>query len=577
MRYRGIAVCSGVVLDHSFRIAPLPQFDPELRANQPREDALDVFKRALEQLHADFSTAMEQSENMTNTELIGVQLAMLEDESFSELITSGIAEGYAPQAAVLRAAKTFEQMLIDLDDEYMAARADDVRDLGVRLACRIANMPYPSLSGLLADCIVLAQDLLPSMLMTARLQHIRGIVTENGTKTSHISILASGLEIPTIVGCKGIMDVPHGELVFLDGERGVLESGLDTTAVQKLTTRESAWQKEREELRAYASREAVTADGVSVNLLANIVNPLALDRVLSYRADGVGLFRTEFLYMNRSTLPDEEEQFSLYSAAAKKLGDRPLTIRTMDIGGDKEAECLHLPAETNPFMGYRAVRISLDRKDLLLPQLRAILRAAAYGNIWVMFPMIAVKKELTGMLAALDEAKEQLKAEGVPFGENIRTGIMVEVPSAVLQLDHFAKLVDFVSIGSNDLTQYTYAADRMNARVGYLYNFLDPAVLRLIKRTIDISAESGIACSLCGEMAGDALGLAALIALGIKKISVSPSGILTTKKRLSMLDTAVLAGIGESMINAEDATEVEHLLCKTLPQRYTPKQREEEA
>jgi phosphotransferase system enzyme I (PtsI) len=373
------------------------------------------------------------------------------------------------------------------------------------------------------------------------------------------------------------MDVPHGELVFLDGERGVLESGLSADDVRVFTARKSAYQKEREELLTYASREAVTADGVAINLFANIVNPLALDRVLAYQADGVGLFRTEFLYMNRSTLPDEEEQFSLYSAAAKKLGDQPLTIRTMDIGGDKEAECLHLPAETNPFMGYRAVRISLDRKDLLMPQLRAILRAAAYGNIWVMFPMIAVKKELTGMIAALAEAKEQLKSEGVAFGESLRVGIMVEVPSAALQLDHFAKLIDFVSIGSNDLTQYTYAADRMNQRVGYLYNFLDPAVLRLIKRTIDVSDENDIACSLCGEMAGDALGLAALLALGIKKISVSPSGILTTKRRLSMLDTAVLAGIGESMINAEDATEVEELLCKALPEGYAEETQKEKA
>lgn len=567
MRYAGIAVCAGVALNQSYRLAPLPEFDSELRTAMSTERARQAYLDARANLESEFRLTASRSGG-ANAELIEVQLAMLNDESFTEQVESGIASGYAPETAVLRAARSFEQMLSALDDEYMAARADDVRDLGVRLACRITNQPYPSLTELTEDCIVVAHDLLPSMLITAEISRIRGIVTENGTRTSHIAILAAGLEIPSIVGCKGAMEISHGETIFLDGEHGTVENGLTEDALEKCRDRELAYRRERNELMDFASQSAVTRDGKRILVLANIVNPLALDKVLAYHADGVGLFRTEFLYMNRAALPTEEEQFAVYSDVAKKLNGLPLTIRTMDIGGDKEAECLHLPKEENPFMGYRAVRISLDRRDLILPQLRAILRAAEYGEVWVMFPMIAVKRELEGMLAALEEAKAQLKSEGKPFGASIRVGIMVEVPSAVIMLDQLGKLAEFVSIGSNDLTQYTYAADRMNPRVGYLNDFLDPAVLRMIKRTIDVSAACGIDCSLCGEMAGDALGLAALVALGIHKVSVSPSGILKTKKRLSLLNTAVLCGAGELMINAEDATEVKLHLLKALPEEY---------
>lgn len=568
MRYRGIAVCAGVVLNRSFRLAPLPEFDYDLRAETSADLAQQAYRDASSSLENEFRLNGAQTGESTYADLIEVQLAMLNDESFVELIEAGIAAGYAPEAAVLRAARSFEQMLSALDDEYMAARADDVRDLGVRLACRITNRTYPSLSELTEDCIVVARDMLPSMLITAKRTHIRGLVTENGTRTSHISILAAGLEIPTVVACQGAMEIPNGELVFLDGEHGTVEDKLEDSSLDGYRDREIRFQRERDELLKFAAQDARTHDGERILVLANIVNPLTLDKVLAYHADGVGLFRTEFLYMNRSTLPSEEEQFATYSSAARKLGGLPLTIRTMDIGGDKEAECLHLPKEENPFLGYRAVRISLDRKDLLMPQLRAILRASVYGKIWVMFPMIAVKQELQGMIAALKEAKAQLKSEGVAYGETVCVGMMVEVPSAVIMLDQLGTLAEFVSIGSNDLTQYTYAADRMNPRVSYLNDFLDPAVLRMIKRTIDISAKCGIDCSLCGEMAGDALGLAALIALGIHKVSVSPSGILKTKQRLSLLNMAALQGAGELMINAEDATEVRTHLLKALPEGY---------
>lgn len=575
MRYLGIPVCAGVALSRSFRLSPLPPFDPERRAVTSKTEAQTAFQRAADALRAEFQAAQASAADTAAAELVGVQLAMLDDESYTDLVDAEMAQGFAPDAAALRAARAMEEMLLALNDETMSARADDIRDLGLRLACRIEGVPYPSLNGITEDCVVVARELLPSMLATADVSHIRGIATENGTRTSHIAILAAGLEIPTVVACKGVLDVPHGETVFLDGERGTLESGLDADALASFAARESAYMAERRELLAFANCAAATKDGKRVHVLANIVNPLALDKVLSYGADGVGLFRTEFLYMNRASLPGEEEQYRIYSAAAKKLGGLPLTIRTMDIGGDKEAECLHLGKEENPFMGYRAVRISLDRKDLRMPQLKAILRAARDGCVWVMFPMIALKRELDGMLRALDEARAELEAEGVPYGRLARAGIMVEVPSAVMMLDHLVKTAEFVSIGSNDLTQYTYAADRMNPRVGYLNDFLDPAVLRLIKRTIDVSHAAGVDCSLCGEMAGDPLGLAALIALGIDKVSVSPSGILKTKKRLSMLDATALLRVGEFMINAEDATEVRRLLLQELPRGYAPERKEE--
>jgi phosphotransferase system enzyme I (PtsI) len=352
MRYRGIGVCAGMALNRAFRLAPLPQLDYELRAGCSAAEALSAYTTAADRLKSDFRAIAKLHAGAARAELMEVQLAMLEDDAFVDRIKDDIAAGYAPEAAVLRAARSFEQMLQAIDDEYMTARADDVHDLGMRLACGIANVPYPSLSGLLSDCVVLARDLLPSMLMTAELKYIRGIATENGTRTSHISILTAGLEIPTVVACTGVMAARHGEMVFLDGEQGVVEDDLDAAAVEALSAREREYQLERGELLGFAGSESVTADGAHIGVLANIVNTVSLDKVLPTAWTAWGFSVRNFLFMNRSVLPGEEEQFAI-TPLRRKSWAAPPDHSHDGFPADKNAECLRLPKEENPFMGYQ--------------------------------------------------------------------------------------------------------------------------------------------------------------------------------------------------------------------------------
>ncbi|MEA4934891.1 MAG: phosphoenolpyruvate--protein phosphotransferase [Lawsonibacter sp.] len=566
---KGISVCSGCALA-SCRILPkLPRFDLHERTAAPAEQSMQAVRRAMEEFRADITGAAAAHTDGTACEALAeVQLAMMEDECFLEGIEAALKAGYTPQASVLQAALQQEQMLRELNDVYMSARAEDVHDLGMRLACRLVGASYPSLVGLTDDCIVVAHDLLPSMLMTAALEHVRGIAVETSTRTSHASILASGLEIPTVVACGGATSAESGEPVFLDADAGTFSCALSESEQVSAVEKERAWQTERTQLQQYIDTQPLTEDGVRIEVHANIVEPMVLERALGRGIDGVGLFRTEFLYMNRAKLPSEEEQYHIYSYAARKLNGLPLTIRTMDIGGDKKVDYLDLPQEENPFLGYRAIRICLDRPEIFLPQLRAILRAGADGTVLIMFPMIAQRSELIAARAALEQAKAQLREAGIPYGVETKIGIMVEIPSAVLLLEQMAGLVDFVSIGSNDLTQYTYAADRMNSRIASLCDFLDPAVLCLISHTIAVSDAHGIACSLCGEMAGDGLGLAALAALGIHKLSVSPSKVLKTKKRLTMLNAAGLQAAAKEILRAGDSGEVRRILQSHLPKGY---------
>lgn len=568
MRCMGTAVCPGIVLERCHKLVALPKFDTERKTDAPVDESLMTLTRAVESLQAEYAAFVTGAQVGASADVIAVQLAMLGDEYFLEGINECIREGYAPEAAVLRMAGEQEEALRALDDDYISARAEDVHDLGVRLACLIAQVPYPSLANLEEDCIVVAHDMLPSMLMKAQVCHIRGIVIETGTKTSHVSILASGLEIPMVVSCAGAMGAGENEWVYMDGDQGYFGHSLSEAEVCQYAACEKAYRQQKKELQKFIAREARTADGKRIEVCTNIVDSITLDKALAYGADGVGLFRTEFLYMNRPSLPTEDEQYHILRQAATRLGGLPLVVRTLDIGGDKGVEYLHLPQEENPFLGYRAVRICMERPDILIPQLRAILRASAAGNVQVMFPMIAIRRELLAMKKAVEEAKMQLRGEGIPFAEDIRIGIMVEIPSAVVMLDQLVPMVDFVSIGSNDLIQYTYAADRMNDKVSYLHDFMDPAVLRLIRRTIAVSDEHGIACSLCGEMAGDEIGLAVLVALGITKVSVSSSKVLKTKQLISRLNASSLENIGKDLIKATDATEAIRCLRAGLPADY---------
>lgn len=569
MHLYGIGVSAGCVLEKSYILRPLPEFDLEERSAGAFDQKHMIVQQAIDKVKKELDAVkLRYGSNAERCAFLDVQQAMLTDPIFLSDIDENLSEGYSPVAAVLRAAKVQEDMLASLNDEYLAARTEDVHDIGMRIACSICSIPYPSLKDLTCDVIVVAENLLPSMLLEGDHEHIKGIIIKGGTRTSHVSILASGLEIPTIVGCNEALNIADNEFVFMNGEKGVIAYAMSKEEFEECRKLQKDYENERRELEKYINMNAVSSDGERFCLCVNIADSAILDKALRYNIDGVGLYRTEFTFMGRSDLPTEDELFAAYSYAAEKLQGKPLTIRTLDIGGDKEIKYIDLPDESNPFMGYRGVRIYSNNRDIILTQLRAILRASAKGNVRVMFPMIAVVQEVKTVLDMLETAKEQLRSKGIAFDEQIKVGIMVEVPSAAILLDKLAGYVDFISIGSNDLTQYTYAVDRMNEKVSYLYNFMDPAILRLIKHTIDVAHGAGTECSLCGEMAGDPVGIALLVILGLKKFSVSPSKILKAKKHIQSLDCSVLRRSADELLKAEDKKEVEIFLRTVLPEDY---------
>lgn len=571
MVLQGVAVCPGYVRGASYLLSKLPEFDLSARSRLSVAETEELVRKGIAVIASQLESqrqAYEAAGDQEMADLHQVQATMLEDPAFLDEIQTAVSGGAEAAAAVLTSGTMLEQMLLSLNDDYMSARAEDIRDLSTRIACQIRGVDYPSLAQLPQECVVVAEQLLPSMLMSADLKKIKGIVIGLGTKTSHVSILASGLQIPTVVGCGDVSMIASGEVIYLDGDKGAIHCGLTADEAADCEKALANYETYRVQLKEYESKPMRSADGVSAKLLVNITEPRELENLGNCTVDGVGLFRSEFLFLDRQTLPSEDAQYEAYASAARQLGGKPLTIRTIDIGGDKECACLNLPKEENPFMGFRAVRICMERQDLILTQLRAILRAAAEGEVQVMFPMIATLGELKAMLELLKEAARQLTEEGVPHRGHIKTGIMVEVPSAVVMLDQLLPLIDFVSIGSNDLVQYTYAADRLNEKVSYLNQFLHPAALRLIAHTIDQAQKYGKECSLCGEMAGDQVGFAALALLGLKKFSVSPSKLLQTKAALAKLDLAALADTRERLLHASDGEDVARTLHQCLPQSY---------
>lgn len=571
MVLQGVAVSPGCVQAGSYLLTKLPEFDLNARSAVSSQETAGIVQSAVEVIASQLETqrqAYEAKGDQEMADLQQVQATMLEDPTFLDEIQNAVDGGAEAAAAVLTSGTMLEQMLLSLGDDYMSARAEDIKDLSLRIACQIQGVVYPSLAYLPDDCIVVAEQLLPSMLMSADLPHIKGMVIGLGTKTSHVSILASGLQIPTVVGCGDVSMIKPGEVIYLDGEKGTIHCSVTAEEAAQCDAAVEAYEKKKAQLSLYADKPLRSADGVEAKLLVNITEPRELEHLGGCTIDGVGLFRSEFLFLDRQSLPTEQEQYEAYASAVRQLNGKVLTIRTIDIGGDKECACLNLPKEENPFMGFRAVRICMERHDLILTQLRAILRAAAEGEIMVMFPMIAVKSELTAMLDLMKEAARQLTEEGIPHKDSIKTGIMVEIPSTVVMLDQLLPLIDFVSIGSNDLVQYTYAADRLNEKVSYLNQFMHPAALRLIGHTISQTEKYNRECSLCGEMAGDKLGFAALAVLGLKKFSVSPSKLLGTKSALAKLDLAALAPLREKILNADTAENVVALLKQELPAGY---------
>ncbi|MEX5989488.1 phosphoenolpyruvate-protein phosphotransferase PtsI [Providencia hangzhouensis] len=488
----------------------------------------------------------EKNLGAEKAEIFEGHIMLLEDEELEQEIVSLIkGDKKTADAAAYSVIEDQAQALESLDDEYLKERAADVRDIGKRLLKNILNIPIVDLSAISEEVILVAADLTPSETAQLNLDKVLGFITDLGGRTSHTSIMARSLELPAIVGTSDATSkIKNGDFIVLDGVNNTIHLNPSEAEIDKLKAFRDEYLQEKEELAKLKDLPAITLDGHQVEVCANIGTVRDVAGAERNGAEGVGLYRTEFLFMDRDSLPTEEEQFQAYKAVAEAMGSQAVIVRTMDIGGDKDLPYMNLPKEENPFLGWRAIRICLDRKEILHSQLRAILRASKFGKLRIMFPMVISVEEVRELKAELEMLKAQLREEGKAFDESIEVGVMVETPVAAVIARHLAKEVDFFSIGTNDLTQYTLAVDRGNELISHLYNPMSPAVLNLIKQVIDASHAEGKWTGMCGELAGDERATLLLLGMGLDEFSMSAISIPRIKKLIrnaSFTDTQALA------------------------------------
>ncbi len=473
----------------------------------------------------------------------------------------GVNAEYATQQVANMMVSIFESM----DDAYMRERAADVKDVTFRLMCNICGKVIPNLSTIDKPVVIVAKDLTPSDTGSLNKEFAKGFATEIGGRTSHSAIMARSLEIPAVVGVTGILDAAKdGDEVILDAINGEVILNPTPEQVAEYQKKAEEFKAEKEALKALKDKESVSTDGHKVLLVGNIGSPKDAEGVVENGGEGVGLFRTEFLYMKSEDWPDEETQFKAYKSVMEQMDGKPVVIRTLDIGGDKKLNYYTFEEEMNPFLGVRAVRFCLMRKDIFRTQLRALLRASAYGHLCIMFPMIATVGEFKDAKKCYEDARAELIAEGVKVGDKVEVGCMIEIPAAAVLADQIAKYADFFSIGTNDLIQYSMAADRMSQPVSYLYQPLNPSILRLIKMTIDGAHKNGKWCGMCGEMAGDELAAPVLLGLGLDEFSMSATSILNARKIITGLSYAEMKEMAEKALECDTAEEVTELVKKVL-------------
>ncbi|EPY2271960.1 phosphoenolpyruvate--protein phosphotransferase [Clostridium sporogenes] len=499
------------------------------------EKEKERFKSALSNTREQLERIKDKAQKEVGAEKAAVfdsHIMLLDDPEFAGAVEMNIESNKVnSEKALQEVIDMYSSIFASMEDEYMRERGSDIKDVGKRIMLNLMEKSVNSMDDLDKDTIIVAQDLTPSDTAQLDKDKVIAFLTNIGGRTSHSAIMARTLEIPAIVGMKDITEsVKNDDIVIVDGIEGIVIINPDKETIEKYEESKESLLKEKEELKKLINVETVTKAGKRVEVCGNIGKPQDVHQVLENGGEGVGLFRTEFLYMDRDNMPSEDEQFESYKYAVEKMEGKPVVIRTLDIGGDKKLPYLEMPEEMNPFLGYRAIRLCLDRKELFKVQLRALLRASAFGNLKIMFPMISSLSEFKAAKELLKECMSELKAEEKEFNENLETGIMVEIPAAAICADELAKHVDFFSIGTNDLIQYTLAADRMNEKISYLYDPMHPAVLRLIKMTIDAAHKEGKWCGMCGEMAGDENAIATLVEYGLDEYSMSASSILTAKK-----------------------------------------------
>ena len=567
LEIKGIGVSNGIVIAPAYRLVePDLSFEKHTITNILAEK--ERFNQSIELAKCELEIVRDRATEKFGSEeaaIFSAHLLVLLDPELKSAIEAKIETGMNAEAALDEVSKMFISMFEAMDNEYMQERAADIRDVSRRLLSKLLNIALPDLSIIDEEVVIVAEDLTPSMTAQLNKQFVKAFVTNIGGRTSHSAILARTLEIPAVVGTKNATQlVEQKNIIIVDGSTGMVIVNPTNEEIDTYKHMQVKFEANKAAVSAFIDKPSVDKDGHHVELAGNIGRPDDVDAVVANGGDGIGLFRTEFLYMDRNDYPTEEEQFKAYKAVLEKMGDKPTVVRTLDIGGDKELPYLKLPQEMNPFLGYRAIRLCLDDKNLFNVQLRALLRASVYGNLKIMFPMIATLDEFREAKAFLFEVKAQLISEGYEVSEEIEIGMMVEVPSAAIIADLFAKEADFLSIGTNDLIQYTLAADRMNEKISYLYQPYHPAVLRLVKNVIDAGHANGCWVGMCGEMAGDEVAIPVLLAMGLDEFSMSASSILHGRAQIAQLSKAQLEKHVSHVLSLSTASDVEQYVKQNL-------------
>lgn len=533
-------------------------FEPKTIENI--EEELQRYRNAVESFCKNTEKAVEklkESASEKEAEILMGHILMIKDPYMNGEIERLIKMNQCAESAVDTVCDMFITIFGSTDDELTKQRATDVADVRISLLCLLLGIEEKSIADVPKGTVIVAKDLTPSMTAGIKKENVEGIITETGGKTSHSAILARALEIPAVLSlesaCKILSD---GEQVIVDGTEGIVINNPDEKQLSEYTQKREIYLKEKEELKKYIGKESLTKDGIKVELVGNIGKPDDTDNVIDCDGEGVGLFRTEFLFMDRDTAPTEEEQFEAYKKSAIIMKEKPVIIRTLDIGGDKDIPYMHLEKEENPFLGFRAVRYCLKNRELYHTQLRALLRASAYGNIKIMVPLVTSLNELTEVKEMISQIKTELDKENISYNKKIEVGVMIETPAASLIADVLAKEADFFSIGTNDLTGYTMCVDRGNKNVSYLYSPFEPAVLRSIEHIIKCAKAENTPVGMCGEAAADPMLIPLLISFGLNEYSVTPSSVLETRKNISNWSKAEADKIAQTVMSLKTKEEI---------------------